>query len=103
MLGPKTAADEAPEAKVKAPAKDKAAAKTEGASAKDKAADKKTKEARPAEQTNGSHEAELTFKGASANFHPVGCNDITEGYVSTPNTKRLLAEHYKAVNGRVSA
>ena len=44
---------------------------------------------------------ELTFRGASASFHEVGCNDETAGYVTTPNTKRLLAEHKKAVGGKV--
>jgi glutaminyl-tRNA synthetase len=46
---------------------------------------------------------DLTFKGASAMFHEVGGNDKTDGYVVTPHTKRLLAEHVKAIGGKVRA
>lgn len=35
------------------------------------------------------------------NFHGIGENYKTDGYVITSNTMRLLAEHCKAVNGRV--
>lgn len=34
-------------------------------------------------------------------FHKVGENWKTDGYVVTPNTMKLLAEHVKAVNGKV--
>lgn len=36
-----------------------------------------------------------------ANFHKVGENYKVEGYVTTPNTMKLLAEHTKQVNGKV--
>ena len=32
----------------------------------------------------------------------VGKNDETDGYIVTPNTKRLLAEHLQATGGKVS-
>lgn len=35
-------------------------------------------------------------------FHKVGENYKTDGYVVTPNTMRLLDEHVKVVQGKVS-
>ena len=35
------------------------------------------------------------------NFHEVGENQVAASYVCTPNTAHLLAEHKKAVSGRV--
>lgn len=35
------------------------------------------------------------------NFHAIGENYKTDGYVITPNTMKLLTEHAKRVNGRV--
>ena len=34
-------------------------------------------------------------------FHDVGENDRTHGYMVTKNTPSLLAEHKRAVNGKV--
>lgn len=34
-------------------------------------------------------------------FHKVGENHKTEGYVRTANTERLLREHFEAVGGKV--
>lgn len=36
-----------------------------------------------------------------ANFHKVGENYTTDGYVTTPNTKELLRKHVAAVGGKV--
>jgi hypothetical protein len=35
-------------------------------------------------------------------FHKPGENYKTDGYITTPQTKRLLEEHLKATGGRVS-
>lgn len=35
------------------------------------------------------------------NFHAPGDNYKTDGYVVTPNTKKLLAEHLKIIGGKV--
>eukprot|EP00730_Choanoeca_flexa_P018239 TRINITY_DN8861_c0_g2_i2.p1 TRINITY_DN8861_c0_g2~~TRINITY_DN8861_c0_g2_i2.p1 ORF type:complete len:814 (+),score=248.44 TRINITY_DN8861_c0_g2_i2:99-2540(+) len=81
LLGPRTAEDDAPvkkEKKKKAPKSD---------------TDKK--------EAAATEDNSLTFSGASAVFHEVGQNDKTDGYVVTPHTKRLLAEHVKAVKGKV--
>jgi hypothetical protein len=40
-------------------------------------------------------------QGVVKQFHKPGHNDETEGYVSTPNTKRLLAEHVARTKGQV--
>lgn len=37
----------------------------------------------------------------SVKFHLPGENYKTDGYIVTPNTKKLLAEHVKIIGGRV--
>eukprot|EP00043_Microstomoeca_roanoka_P006570 m.63980 g.63980 ORF g.63980 m.63980 type:complete len:772 (+) comp13472_c0_seq1:155-2470(+) len=85
LLGPKTEED------TKKPEKTKAAKKP---------ADTNASEKKKKEDKKEDDEA-MTFKGASARFHGVGENDKTDGYVVTPNTARLLAEHYARVKGVV--
>lgn len=89
LLGPKTEADLAP-----AP-KGKAKGKKEKGDAKGKA--KAPTEGKPQEKEEGE-----TFTSVVEKFHKVGKNDVTDGYVTTPNTKRLLEEHVKIVGGKVS-
>jgi glutaminyl-tRNA synthetase len=83
LLGPKTEADLAPPpAKVKKPAKP--AAKVEEAVKKDE-------------------DSAVTIMDLMKNikFHAPGENYKTDGYVTTPNTERLLKEHLKITGGQV--
>ena len=80
MLGPRTAADDAPLAKAAKAAKSATSQATEAVLV-------------PAATSDGNDPCEMTFLGAAANFHAPGHNDVTENYLVTPNTKNLLAQH----------
>lgn len=87
LLGPKTEEDMKKPEKVKKPKE---------------AGDKAKKGGKAKKAASADEAAEVvTFKGAANKFHAVGENDKTDGYVVTPNTYRLLAEHTKAVGGKV--
>ncbi|XP_077301013.1 glutaminyl-tRNA synthetase isoform X2 [Arctopsyche grandis] len=88
LLGPKTEADLAPVSK----------------------ADKKIKTPAPASKKNDNAEKENHVNESDSaptihdmmkkvNFHAPGDNYKTDGYVVTPNTKKLLAAHLKVVGG----
>lgn len=43
----------------------------------------------------------IQLVGEACNFHKVGENYMTEGYVTTPHTMDLLRQHLKATGGKV--
>lgn len=85
LLGPKTEADLAPPpAKVKKPAA--AAAVTR---------------AKEEQKEDDSAMTIMELMKNKCNFHAPGENYKTDGYVTTPNTNRLLQEHLKVTGGQV--
>lgn len=86
LLGPKTEADLAPPAKVKKPVK--AAVATT-----------KLEESTPKDEDSAMTIMELMKN--KCHFHAPGENFKTDGYVTTPNTDRLLKEHVKVTGGQV--
>ncbi|XP_043287054.1 probable glutamine--tRNA ligase [Venturia canescens] len=95
LLGPRTEADLAPVPK---------SGKQKG---KDGDKEKKTKNAQPetksVDTTKDSDSANTIneLMKTKVHFHKPGENFKTEGYVVTPNTERLLAEHLKITGGLV--
>ncbi|CAI5447473.1 unnamed protein product [Caenorhabditis angaria] len=91
LLGPKTAEDLAPKKKPeKKPAAPKDAPKK----------NEKAQAIQKEEETDGAETMDELLK-TRARFHEVGENFKTDGYVTTPQTARLLAEHVKKVGGQV--
>ncbi|CAD6226896.1 GSCOCG00005967001-RA-CDS [Cotesia congregata] len=98
ILGPKTAEDEAPvgkNQKTKAKAADKAKAKNV------KKDDKNDKDSKAAEENSDSARTISELMKTKVHFHKPGENYKTNGYVVTPNTHKLLAEHLKITGGQV--
>lgn len=63
------------------------------------ASKKETKASNNASETDSASTIQEMMKKIS--FHAPGENYKTDGYVLTPNTKKLLAEHLKIVGGKV--
>ena len=95
LLGPRTAADDAPVPKSKKK-KEKGSGGGAAGSAGAGAHGKKGKSPAAATEDVGED-----FTAVIKRFHGVGKNDETNGYVVTPNTKRLLEEHVRATGGKV--
>ncbi|XP_074103417.1 glutaminyl-tRNA synthetase [Cotesia typhae] len=98
ILGPKTAEDKAPvgkNQKTKAKAADKAKAKSI------KKDDKNDKDSNPADENADSARTISELMKTKVHFHKPGENYKTNGYVVTPNTHKLLAEHLKITGGQV--
>lgn len=93
LIGPKTEEELNPAPKKKAAGKAPPPAK--------EAQKKETGPAEPkAEEEEGVESLEELFRSRNP-FHKVGENFRTDGYVVTPQTTRLLAEHVKKVRGKV--
>lgn len=89
LLGPKTEADLAPPAaKVKKPAKPAAVTA-------------KVDESPAQKKDDDSAMSIMDLMKNKVNFHAPGENFKTDGYVTTPNTDRLLKEHLKITGGQV--
>ncbi|VDO42522.1 unnamed protein product [Haemonchus placei] len=52
------------------------------------------------EESNGAATIEELMR-TRANFHKVGENYTTDGYITTPHTKELLRKHFEATGGKV--
>ena len=95
ILGPKTAEDLAPQAK---------AGKSVNKEKKSKAAPDSKKSDNTADQNANEEEGAATIAELmrnKVNFHKPGMNYVTDGYIVTPNTQTLLAEHLKRTKGKV--
>lgn len=88
LLGPKTEADLAPPANVKAKKASKPAVKNE-------------KEVTGEKKDDDSAMTILELMKTRVHFHAPGENYKTDGYVNTENTERLLKEHLKITGGQV--
>ena len=99
LLGPKTHEELNPAAKKKVVVVNtpKAEAKPKKVEPNLKAADSNSVENEEA----GAESIDELLKARASYFHKVGENYKSEGYVVTPKTMTLLAEHVKQVNGRV--
>ncbi|XP_070490880.1 probable glutamine--tRNA ligase [Chironomus tepperi] len=91
LLGPKTEADLAPQQPVKSKKAAKPATK----------AVEKNKEATSEKKDDDTALTIMELMKTRVNFHKPGENYKTDGYVTTPNTERLLKEHLKLTNGQV--
>ncbi|KAI6217651.1 Glutaminyl-tRNA synthetase [Aphelenchoides fujianensis] len=99
LLGPKTADDLQPKPKAADGAK---AAKTKPTAALSapKGDAKKAAASEPTEADESADSIDEMLR-SRVQFHKVGENFKTDGYVVTPNTTRLLQEHVKNVGGKV--
>ncbi|CAF4936556.1 unnamed protein product [Pieris macdunnoughi] len=95
LLGPKTEADLAPLPKVKKEAKPS----NEGNKKPKKEESQGTKVTTDATDIGGA--ASISELMKKLPFHAPGDNFKTDGYVVTPNTKKLLEEHLKITGGKV--
>ncbi|XP_041973092.1 probable glutamine--tRNA ligase [Aricia agestis] len=93
LLGPKTEADLAP-----VPKTDKKAKTNDGAKKPKKEETQKSTE-NEATEVSGEHSLPEILKKLP--FHAPGENYKSDGYVVTPNTKKLLEEHLKITSGKV--
>ncbi|CAH1783319.1 unnamed protein product, partial [Owenia fusiformis] len=93
LLGPKTAAD------MTKPAKQKAPKETKPKEVKPK--HEETVEMNGMVGEDGEMKSFSDLAGAALNFHKVGENYKTDGYVITPKTMELLKKHVEDVKGRV--
>lgn len=101
LLGPKTADELCPsKKKVQKTGKAENAPILKEKNGKVEEAKKKEKSPEFAADEDGAETMEELLKNKT-HFHKVGENYKTEGYVITPNTMKLLAEHVKAVGGKV--
>ncbi|XP_057339133.1 probable glutamine--tRNA ligase isoform X2 [Microplitis mediator] len=98
ILGPKTAEDEAPVGKNQKQAKVKV--DKEKNVKKDEKNDKKESKAADDSSSDSAKTISELMK-TKVHFHKPGENYTTNGYVVTPNTHRLLAEHLKVTGGKV--
>ncbi|KAI6241150.1 Glutaminyl-tRNA synthetase [Aphelenchoides fujianensis] len=99
LLGPKTADDLQPKPKAADGVKTAKTKSTTAASAP-KGDSKKTAANEPAEADESADSIDEMLR-SRVQFHKVGENFKTDGYVVTPNTARLLQEHVKNVGGKV--
>lgn len=93
LLGPKNEADLAPQQ----PVKTKKAAKPSAP----KVVVKEDKEATSEKKDEDTAMTIMELMKTRVHFHNPGENYKTDGYVTTPNTERLLKEHLKLTGGQV--
>ncbi|VDN26261.1 unnamed protein product, partial [Gongylonema pulchrum] len=67
---------------------------------KEKACDKETIKKLYDKETNGANSIDELMRNKT-NFHKVGENYKTDGYIITPNTMKLLKKHVEDVKGKV--
>ncbi|XP_072941638.1 probable glutamine--tRNA ligase [Epargyreus clarus] len=96
LLGPKTEADLAP-----VPKSEKKAKSADAAKSKPKGDNKVSKVQESIETADTSGCTSVPDLMKKLPFHAPGENYKTDGYVVTPNTKRLLEEHLKITSGKV--